>query len=94
MSITYWLSLVPGLGQLYAGEVWSGLVSLVANGALATFGVSEMMAGQWLSGWIVGCGGLSTTFFVGQERARTLTERHNTRALRTHNDLLRQQLLQ
>lgn len=92
-EVAYWLSLVPGLGQLYAGEVWSGLVSLVANGALAAFGVSEMMAGQWLSGWIVGCGGLSTTFFVGQERARTLTERHNTRALRTHNDLLRQQLL-
>lgn len=92
-EVAYWLSFLPGLGQLYAGEPWSALVSLVANGALATFGVSEMMAGHWLSGWIVGCGGLSTTFFVGQERARTLTERHNAQALRSHNDLLRKALL-
>lgn len=89
----YWLSLVPGVGQLYAGEVWSGLVSLVANGLLGGFAVSEALAGQWLSGWIVGCGGLSTTFFVGQERARMLTERRNARLLRTHNDLLRATLL-
>ena len=93
-QVAYWLSLLPGLGQFYTGEIWSGIVSLVANGALATFGVSEMMAGQWLSGWIVGCGGLSTTYFVGQERARLLTERRNAHALRTHNDLLRQTLLQ
>jgi TM2 domain-containing membrane protein YozV len=92
-QVAYWLSLLPGLGQFYAGEIWSGIVSLVANGALATFGVSEMIAGNWLSGWIVGCGGLSTTFFVGQERARTLTERHNAQALRSHNDLLRKALL-
>lgn len=92
-EVAYWLSLVPGLGQFYAGEVWSGVVSLVANGALAAFGVSEMMAGQWLSGWIVGCGGLSTTYFVGQERARILTERRNTRLMRAHNDLLRTLLL-
>lgn len=92
-QVAYWLSLLPGLGQFYAGETWSGIVSLVANGALATFGVSEMVAGHWLSGWIVGCGGLSTTYFVGQERARILTERRNARLLRTHNDLLRQALL-
>ncbi len=89
----YWLSLVPGVGQFYAGEVWSGLVSLVANGLLGGFVVSEFVAGQWLSGWIVGCGGLSTTYFVGQERARLLTERHNARLLRTHNDQLREVLL-
>lgn len=92
-DVAYWLSLLPGLGQIYAGEVWSGLVSLVANGALVTFGVSEMMAGEWLSGWMVGCGGLSTTYFVGQERARILTQRRNERALREHNDLLRNTLL-
>lgn len=91
--VAYWLSIVPGVGQFYAGEVWSGLVSLVANGLLGGFAVSEAVAGQWLSGWIVGCGGLSTTFFVGQERARMLTERRNARLLRTHNDLLRATLL-
>lgn len=92
-EVAYWLSLVPGLGQFYAGEVWSGLVSLVANGALAAFGVSEMLAGEWLSGWIVGCGGLSTSYFVGQERARILTERRNERVLREYNDTLRSTLL-
>ncbi len=89
----YWLSLVPGVGQFYAGEVWSGVVSLVANGLLGGFAVSEALAGQWLSGWIVGCGGLSTTYFVGQERARILTERRNARLLREYNDSLREILL-
>lgn len=93
-KVAYWLSLIPGVGQLYAGEVWSGVVSLAVNGALATFGVSEMIAGEWLSGWIVGCGGLSTTYFVGQERARILTERRNHREMRKYNDLLRATLLQ
>ena len=89
----YWLSLVPGVGQLYAGEVWSGVVSLVANGLLGGFAVSEMMVGQWLSGWVVGCGLLSNTYFVGQERARILTERRNQRLLREYNDQLRETLL-
>lgn len=89
----YWLSLVPGVGQLYAGEVWSGLVSFAANGLLGGFAVSEMMVGQWLSGWIVGCGLLSNTYFVGQERARILTERRNQRVLREYNDQLRETLL-
>lgn len=89
----WWLSLIPGLGQLYAGEVWSGVVSFVANGALCLFGATEMIGGYWLSGWVVGCGGLSTTYFVGQERARMLTERRNRQLLRDYNDRLRQLLL-
>lgn len=92
-DVAWWLSLVPGLGQLYAGEVWSALVSLSANAALGTFAVSEMIAGQWLSGWIVGCGGLSTTYFLGQERARLLTLRRNATLLREHNDKLKKALL-
>lgn len=92
-DVAWWLSILPGVGQLYAGEPWSALVSLSANVALGTFAVSEMIAGQWLSGWIVGCGGLSTTYFVGQERARILTERRNARLLREHNDRLKKALL-
>lgn len=91
--VAYWLSMLPGVGQFYAGEVWSGVVSLMVNGALGGFAVSEFVAGQWLSGWIVGCGALSTPYMVGQERARILTERRNTRLLRTHNNLLRTLLL-
>ena len=65
----------------------------MVNGALGGFAVSEFIAGQWLSGWIVGCGAMSTPYMLGQERARILTERRNTRLLRTHNDLLRNLLL-
>ncbi len=92
-QVAWWLSLVPGLGQMYAGELWSGVVSLAVNGGLAAFGVSEFMAGQWLSGWLVGGGLLSNTYFVGQERAKILTTRRNQRVLREHNDLLRSELL-
>lgn len=92
-QVAWWLSLVPGLGQMYAGELWSGLVSLAVNGGLAAFGVSEFVAGQWLSGWLVGGGLLSNTYFVGQERAKILTTRRNQRVLREHNDLLRSELL-
>ena len=91
--VAYWLSLLPGVGQFYAGEVWSGVLSLAVNGALGGFAVSEFIAGQWLSGWIVGCGAMSTPYMLGQERARILTERRNAQLLRTYNDHLRTLLL-
>ena len=90
----WYLSLVPGLGQFYAGEVWSGVVSLAVNGGIIAFGVGEVIAAHWLSAWLGACGMLSTTYFVGQERAKILTERRNVRVLRNHNDLLRELLLQ
>lgn len=92
--VAWYLSLVPGLGQFYAGEVWSGVVSLAVNGGLIAFGVGEAVAGHWLSAWLGTGIPLSNTYFVGQERAKMLTERRNTRVLRTHNDLLREILLQ
>ena len=91
--VAWYLSLIPGVGQFYAGEVGKGLISLLVNGALGTFAVTEALAGQWLSGWIVGCGSLGTSYFVGQERAKMLTEERNIRLLRTHNDKLRTLLL-
>ena len=87
------LSLIPGLGQFYAGEYLSGAISLLINGALGTFAVSEFLVSHWLSGWVVGCGSLSTSYFVGIERAKVLTEERNNRLLRTHNDKLRAVLL-
>lgn len=92
--VAWYLSLVPGVGQFYAGEVWSGVVSLAVNGGLIAFGVGEAVAHHWLGAWLGAGGMLSTTYFVGQERARQLTERRNTRLLRNHNDRLREILLQ
>lgn len=92
-QLAWWLSMIPGVGQFYAGGVRSVVISLLVNGALAYFGVSEMVAGQWLSGWIVGCGGLSTTYFVGQERARQLTVLRNRQLLYDYNASLRNTLL-
>lgn len=92
--VAWYLSLIPGVGQFYSGEVGKGLISLLINGALGTFAVTEALAGQWLSGWIVGCGSLGTSYFVGQERAKMLTEERNSRLLATHNDLIRKLLLE
>lgn len=91
--VAWALNFIPGLGYFYAGEFGRGAISMLVSGALATFAVGEMVAGEWLSGWIVGCGSLSTPYLVGQERARMLTEQRNTRLLATHNDLLRNILL-
>lgn len=91
--VGWWLSLLPGAGQIYAGELWSGLLSLLVNSGCVAFGISEAVAGHWLSGWLIGGGVLSTTYFVGQERAYQLTSQRNQRVLREHNDLLRGVLL-
>lgn len=91
--VAWYLSLVPGIGQFYAGEVWSGVVSLAVNGGLIAFGVHEIVARHWISAWLGAGGAFSTTYFVGQERAYQLTERRNARLLRTHNDQLRDILL-
>lgn len=90
----YWLSLVPGLGQMYAGEWWSGAVSLVTNGALGAFAVGEVVAAHYLSAWAVGGGLLSQTYFVNMERARLLAERRNTKTLTEYAQKLRTILLQ
>ena len=93
--MTAWaLNFIPGLGYFYAGEFGKGAISMLVSGALATFAVSEMVVGEWLSGWIVGCGSLSTPYIVGQERAKMLTNERNTRLLATHNDLIRKLLLE
>ena len=92
-QLAWWLSMVPGLGQFYAGELWSGVVSLAVNGGLVAFGVGEIATRHWLSAWLGAGGLLSNTYFVGQERAKQLTHRRNQRLLREHNDLLRAELL-
>lgn len=91
--VAWWLSMIPGVGQFYAGEWLRGAVSLVVNGALVGFTAAEWMAGEWLSGWIVGCGGLSTTYFVGQERARHLVEQRNQRVINQYNEKIKDILL-
>ena len=92
-KVAWFLSLIPGVGQFYAGDYLSGTISLLINGAIGTFAVTEALAGQWLSGWIVGCGSLSTSYLMGLERAKMLTEERNNLRLRTHNDKLRALLL-
>ncbi len=91
--VAWWLSMIPGVGQFYAGEWFSGAMSMVVNGALIGFTAAEWMAGEWLSGWIVGCGGLSTTYFVGQERARHLVEQRNRRVINQYNEKIKAILL-
>lgn len=89
----YWLSLVPGLGQLYAGAPGSAAWSFAVNGALAAFGVSEVLGGYYLGAWIISGGLMSSTYFVGMERAEKLTAEHNARATARYGDRLKSMLL-
>lgn len=89
----YWLSLLPGVGQIYAGRVWSGVVALAVNGALGAFAVGEVVAAHYLSAWVVGGGLLSQTYFVNMERAYQLSGRRNARLLADHSRRLKDILL-
>lgn len=91
--VAWWLGLIPGVGHFYAGEVGSGLLSLAVNGAFVAFGVGEIGATHYLSAWLGAGGVLSTTYMLGQERARMFAERRNERVLRRFNDSLREILL-
>ena len=88
------LAFVPGLGHIYAGHWLEGMVSFLLNSAALAFGVHQVLSGYFITGYLVGAGTLSATYFGGFGRASFLVDKHNYRVTRSFNNHVRKRLLE
>ena len=89
----YYLSLLPGAGQLYAAAPKSSVVAAMANLGLIAYITLETIGGYYWTAWFVGAGLLSNTYFVNMERARELTRERNVRVSADFNSELKTMVL-
>lgn len=71
------LSIIPGLGQWYAGYFWKGATSGVIQAAIGSFMVYSLVEGYIFSGTLTGAAGLYTFNLGGARHAGELAHRKN-----------------
>ena len=75
--LAWYLSLVPGLGHLYAGEYGLGAVAFAMNAALLAFGVWQVLEGCYITAYMGGAGLLSVTYPGSMRNAEYCVRRYN-----------------
>ena len=78
----FWLGLVPGFGQMYAGRTGEGITNSVLNLVAFSYGVFQVLNGFYLTGYFVGALSINKLYFGGRTRAENLLEDRN------HNELV------
>lgn len=71
------LSLIPGLGQWYAGYFWRGATSGIIQAGIGAFMVYSLIEGYVLSGTLTGAAGLYTFNLGGARHAGELAVKKN-----------------
>lgn len=90
----WWLSFVPGLGHAYAGKIGEGMLSFLVNASFLAFGAYEVYTGYYLTGYLVGAGGLSKFYFGNRERVNYLINKRNYMETRSFNNKAKKIFLQ
>ncbi len=57
------LSFIPPAGQIYLGQPWKGILSMILNAGAAGFTAYELIGHDWISGFLGGGLLLNETFF-------------------------------
>lgn len=87
------LSFIPGFGHIYAGYWGEGMVSFLLNAGVLTFGVYEIFMGYYITGYLLGAGILSATYFGSSDRAAFLLKKHNYAISRSFNNHIKNEML-
>lgn len=84
-ELATWLSIIPGLGQLYAGDVGSGLNAFALNGVIFYFTIDMLIKANYLDAIFIALSFVeryySGNFYHAEEKARQYNERHNKKFL-------------
>lgn len=76
-----WLSILPGLGQFYAGDVGSGINAFALNGVIFYFTIDMLIKANYLDVIFIALSFVeryySENFYNAGEKARQYNERHN-----------------
>lgn len=84
---------MPGVGQLYGGNVGAGLLNLGLQLGLLSFGVYEIWQGYYLTGFGTGLALTQAFYFGGIENAETVTKRKNKEKIARYNNRIKQFIL-
>jgi tetratricopeptide (TPR) repeat protein len=83
------VKIVPGMGQIYAGQTAEGLFNMGMNLAAFSFGVYQVWKGFYLTGYFVGTLSINKFYFGGLTRAEHLLEIHNETEIRKFHEQVR-----
>ena len=83
--LAWYLSLVPGLGHLYAGECGLGAAAFVMNAAVLAFGVWQVLEGCYVTAYMGGAGLLSVTYPGTMRSAEYYVRKTNHQRTSTFN---------
>ena len=87
------LSFVPGLAHIYTGHWAEGSISFLLNSAALGIGVYEVWHGYYVTGYFLGAGILSATYFGGFSRSAFLLQKYNDEVVRLFNNHVKKELL-
>lgn len=88
-----WLSMVPGLGHIYAGYPLEGITAFIINGAALGFGVWQVMEKCYFTAYFGGAGLLSSTFPGNQRSAVEHVKKRNFKRNNAFNQKAKERLL-
>lgn len=84
-ELAVWLSILPGLGQIYADDVGSGLNAFALNGVIFYFTVDMLLKANYLDAIFIALSFVeryySGNFYHAEEKARQYNERYNKKFL-------------
>jgi tetratricopeptide (TPR) repeat protein len=83
----------PGMGQMYAGYFWKGLVSTLLNAGLIYFSIWSLSHGYFFSGAFTGVALFYLSYNGGAKYAATLAKQQNETRIRSFNEKIKRQLL-
>lgn len=94
MKTTHYLSFVPGLGHVYAGQAGLGIAAFTLNAAVLGFAVWQAFEHCWITAWLGGAGLLSATWPGSMRSAEYYARKYNYDLSSKYNAELRSRILQ
>ena len=88
-----WISIVPGMGQMYVGKPGEGLMNIGLNLAAFSFGVVQILNGCYFTGYFVGTLSINKFYFGGRTRAKNLFKETNQVRLNAYHNRMKEQMI-
>lgn len=92
-TLGWYLSLVPGLGHVYAGQYGLGAAALLMNVAALGFGVWQALEGCYITAYLGGAGLLSTTYPGAMRSATHYIKKANYKRTSSFNNGCKEALI-
>ncbi len=91
MTLSY---LLPGIGQMYAGYFWKGMVSMLLNVGMIGFSGWSFWNGYYFSGAFTGVALFYLSYNGGVRYAELLAKQYNTKHVTQFNEKVRSQVME